>query len=235
MNKNPVIRVTSFTIEWLLPVVIWLLYSNIGWKTIIGNEYLRLCGLLGIFLLIVLNFTQIKAKSPAGLVIANIGYLITLYLLTKTLPPLIISLLLINLVGADLLTSDVIINDPYSKWVTFALVNGIGVVIATRMIVSNFLTNAQLLLIVTLIFANLLFSYPRFIDKQLNWGIIGAVGGLLILTEIMLGLTFQQIMIGLLTMVLFILLERKINPKLKKSKWNLSICINLIFALSLIL
>ncbi|WP_054671839.1 hypothetical protein [Lentilactobacillus senioris] len=133
------------------------------------------------------------------------------------------------------MTSDVIINDPYSKWVTFALVNGIGVVVATRMIVSNFLTNAQLLLIVTLIFANLLFSYPRFIDKQLNWGIIGAVGGLLILTEIMLGLTFQQIMIGLLTMVLFILLERKINPKLKKSKWNLSICINLIFALSLIL
>ncbi|MCY9807104.1 hypothetical protein OXT66_06015 [Lentilactobacillus senioris] len=170
-----------------------------------------------------------------SLIIANAGYLITLYLLAPSLTPLIVSLLLINLVGADLLTKDKIINDPYSKWVTFSLVNGTGIVVAARMLVSDFLTNAQLLLIVTLIFANLLFSYPRFITNQVNWGIIGAVGGLLIITEVMLGLTFQQIMIGIFSTILFIMLEQKLNAQKTQGKWYLAICVNLVFALSLIL
>lgn len=236
MNKKTYSLAISIVIEWVLPVVIWLIYSNISINQFITNHNLQLCGILGIILLSILNLPQLhQVKTPLVLIITNLGYLVVVYLLSNQLDAIIIGLLIVNLIGADLLASNTIINDPYSKWVTFSLVNGIGIVVAARMLVSNFLTNNQLLLIVILIFANLLFSYPRFISKLPNWKIIGAIWLILLLTELMLGLTLQQFALAILTTTLFILLEQRISSKFKKGKWYVAVGANLIFALALVL
>ena len=235
MKKKYLLRTVYYAIEWLLPILTWLLYTNISLKQFASNNNLRLSFLLGVCLLIILNISLSKNINLLWLTVANLGYLGITYFLQPTLTPIVSVMLVADLLVADLLTRKTTVNDPYSRWVCFSLINGTGIVLIARMFVNSYLTNAELLMIVMLIFANLLFSYPRFVVKQMNPLFIAGICCLILMTGIMMGLPFEHLLTGALIVGLYILVESRINPKLWFRKWYVAIIANLIFSLALIL
>ncbi len=217
-------------IRILVPVLIWGLFSKVGFHLFLTNHDLSYLLLLALSFSGILSQVTAKNKQPVILIGWDSVFLILGIKLFFSSSAFNGWLLLLDFILANLLSLTRLINEPHCQWIIYGVISGSGMTFLFNITAHHYFSLISLMSITLLIFANIFFSFSIFIKVGNRLSLVVIMGLILaICATLMLGAL--KILIIILILGFYLFFEWRVNVNKYDTRSDTSLICLLLFSL----
>ncbi|KRK58331.1 hypothetical protein [Lentilactobacillus hilgardii] len=222
---------TQLSIRILIPLFVWMLFSNVGLKNFFINYHLLYLFFLGLGFSGLLS--QVISKNKNAIIFIICDAIVILMGIKILLSDHSFNgwLLLLDFILANVLILTSIVNEPHCQWIIYGIINGSGIVFLFNITYHHYFSLMSLMSITLLIFANIFFSFPVFMKKGNRLSLL-IILVLILAICITLELTFLKIIFISLILGFYLFFEWKVNNNKYDKRNNTSLICLLLFSLA---
>lgn len=224
-------EVIQLLIQILLPILTWMLFSQVHLESFFTNHQLSYLFLLALSFSALLSQLISGKRKPIIFIAADAAFLL-LCLKGVFSPDSFNSwLLLLDFGLANLLLLTNVVKEPHCRWIIYGLINGSGIVFLFNITAHHYFSLESLMSLTLLIFANIFFSAPLFMKSGNRLSRL-IIMGLILAICLSLALAPLKILIIGFILGLYLFLDWRIKLNKSAQQSNIAIFCLLCFSLT---
>ena len=220
----------QLVIKIVIPLVVWMLFSNIGLASFFTNHDLLYLLFLALGFSGILSQVRSKDKQPILFFACDAVVAVLGAKLLMTNGSFVNWLLVLDFCLANLLILTKLINEPHCQWIIYGIISGSGIVFLFNVTYHHYFSLMALMSITVLIFANIFFSFPVFMKNSSHLSLFVIM--LLILGLcVTLSLSILKVLMIAAILGFYLFFEWRVNDRNYDKRNNTSLVCLLLFSL----